>query len=897
MPPGSTESDRGPAGRGERALAWWVRQVGRRARAVAFTAFAATILLFAYAVPRLDVDTDTSSMFSEHLSWRRDMEAYRRAFPRQDEVFIVVVEASDAIRAEDARARLAERLSAEPELFHDVYLPGGGEFFERHGLLYLDLAILQDFESRLTEVAPFVRPVLRDPSLHGVVTAVDAAAEASGRSPALTRLVEAAGRALTTRGGPDRLNPANWFDISPVPAQRWAPTRRVILAQPRRDPGEVFPADRAMTRIRELRRELGLEPAAGYRARVTGKPAIANEELRSVGRAVAIAMASSLAMVLGILLLALRSARLVAASLATLVVGLAGTAGFAAWAVGQLNLISIAFAILYIGLGIDYAIHLCLRWRELRSEGRPDGEALELAAADVGGALLLCALTTAAGFYAFLASDLTAAAELGIIAGTGMFVGLFATLTVLPALIILFPPAPERVRKRDRTAGALRALGAALPRYRTRVTIGALLLAIAALWLLPRARFDAAPLHLLNPEAESVAIYRELLKTRDPPPLTISVLEHDSAAAAALAARLASLDVVAEARTLESFVPRDQEAKLAAIARLRAVLGLPADRSPAGGAPADPVSAAGDRAPAQMAAFDTLRAHLELAAIGEGANAGVARSFLRRFGRFHDWLGQQTPEERAAFLAGVDGIVAAGLVPLLARLEKALDVEPIAIEDLPQPLRERWVAVDGRHRIEAVPRENLDDSHARRRFVEGVRAVAPHATGLPVVSITAGDAVVDTFQRAFLIALAATAAFLVVLLRGVRNGALVLAPLLLAGLLTVASAAALDVPFDYANVIALPLLLGIGVDNGIHMVRRARTAPPADGNLLATSTSRAVVFSGMTTIASFGNLMISSHAGMASMGFMLTAGMAWSVLATIVLLPALLAPSRTRSAG
>jgi len=857
-----------------------------------------TILLLVYAVPRLDVDTDTSSMFSERLAWRRDMEAYRRAFPRQDEVFILVVEASDAIRAEDARARLAERLSAEPGLFHDVYLPGGGEFFERHGLLYLDLATLEDFESRLTEVAPFVRAVLRDPDLRGVVTALDAAAEASGRSPALARLVEAAGRALTTRGGPDRLDPASWFDIAPVPAQRWAPTRRVILAQPRLDPGEVFPADRAMTRIRELRRELGLEPAAGYRVRVTGKPAMANEELRAVGRAVAIAMASSLLMVLGLLLLALRSARLVVASLATLVVGLAGTAGFAAWAVGQLNLISIAFAILYIGMGIDYSIHLCLRWRELRSEGRPDGEALEVAAADVGGALFLCAVTTAGGFYAFLASDLTAAAELGIIAGTGMFVGLFATLTVLPALITLLPPAPERVRRRDRTGSAIRALGAALPRHRTRVLMGALLLAIAALLLLPRARFDAAPLHLLNPEAESVAIYRELLKTRDPPPLTISVLERDSAAAAALAGRLARLDVVAEARTLESYVPRDQEAKLAAIARLRAVLGLRDDRSQASGGRADlDPPAAADPAPAQMAAFDTLRAHLELAAIGEGASASVARSFLRRFGRFHDWLGQQAPEERAVFLAGVDGLVAAGLGPPLARLEKALDPEPVAIEDLPRPLRERWVAVDGRHRIEAVPRENLDDTHARRRFVEGVRAVAPHATGLPVVSITAGDAVVDTFRRSFLIALAAITAVLVVLLRGVRNAALVLVPLLLAGLLTVASAAALDVPFDYANVIALPLLLGIGVDNGIHVVRRARMAPPADGNLLATSTSRAVVYSGLTTIASFGNLMISRHAGMASMGFMLTVGMTWSVLATIVVLPALLARSRANEAA
>ncbi len=871
-------------------IARWVSLVRRRAGTVALASLASSALLVAYAVPRLRIDTDTTAMFSEKLGWRRDLETYRDAFPDLRDPFIIVVEAADGFTAEAARAQLAERLAAEPELFVSVHQPGGGAFFERNALLYLDREQLEELEERVAEASPFLRVLAREPDLHGLLDGLAVATKASGHSPSLARLVDGAGRALTTGGATD-VDPSTWIDLSPTPASRWAPARRVILATPRVDPEQAFPAGRALARIEELERELGLEPAAGVRVRVTGRLAIQNDELRSVGRAALIATCTSLLTVLVFLWIALRSVRLVAASLATIIAGLAGTAGFAAWSVGRLNLISIAFAILYIGLGIDYTIHFCLRWRELRADGASDGDALDATAGDIGAGLFLCAATTATGFFSFLASDLTATSELGLIAGTGMFVSLFATLTVLPSLITLLPPRPEAASARRRRPGLLALTGTALPRHRATVLLGAAALALGAAMLLPRVRFDASPLHLLDPDAESVAIYRDLLRTREPPPLTIAVLEDDSAAAQAAAARLERLDVVSQARTLNDYVPTDQAAKMDLIGRIARDLN-PGNESGGSGR----ASVAEGSGPVSLEDIDTLAARVAAVAERPGSSAPTARAFAKRLKRFRGWLGRRTPEERANLFGRMERLVTSRLAPPLDRLESALAAAPFTITDLPSDVRSRWVARDGRHRVEVIPSQDLDDTDARRQFVRSVLAAEPHATGLPVFSIASGDVVVATFRRAFLISLAVIALILVLLLRDVRGAILVIVPLLFAGLLTGATAALFDMPFDYANVIALPLLLGVGVDNGILLVRRARVSPPADGNLLGTSTSRAAVFSGVTTMASFANLMLARHAGMASMGFVLTVGMGWTVLATIVLLPALLArrPARSR---
>lgn len=290
-----------------------------------------------------------------------------------------------------------------------------------------------------------------------------------------------------------------------------APRRRVIQVTPRVDFGAFGPAREAVARVAELVREAGLEKVAGVRVRVTGDLALSTEALAGA-RAGGGTGAGSLVAVTILLLIGLRSGRLVLHAVVTLIVGLAWTTGFAALAIGHLNLLSVAFAVLFIGLGIDYGIHFLMRWLELRDAGADVSQALREAGRSVGTSLFLCAVTTSIGFYAFVPTGFVGIAELGVIAGTGMFLSLLATLTLLPALVRLLPPTRGR-----RGLGAVEIRLPEFPlRHPRAVCAAALLLAIGALFVVPQLRFDSDPLNVRDPGTESVQTMRDLVSGRRP---------------------------------------------------------------------------------------------------------------------------------------------------------------------------------------------------------------------------------------------------------------------------------------------------------------------------------------------------------------------------------------------
>jgi hypothetical protein len=233
------------------------------------------------------------------------------------------------------------------------------------------------------------------------------------------------------------------------------------------------------------------------------------------------------------------------------------------------------------------------------------------------------------------------------------------------------------------------------------------------------------------------------------------------------------------------------------------------------------------------------------------------------------------------------------LVAEIARLNQSLDAESFTVDDLPPEIMERWVAKDGQHRVDIFPKENIRDAQALREFVDTVLPIVPGGTDSPVVMVRSGDVVVTSFQQAVGSAVAFIAFVLMVVLRRVKDVVLVLAPLILASGFTVAAMVLLDISFNFANVITLPLLLGIGVDNGIHMVRRARDT--LDVDILRTSTARAVIVSALTTILSFGNLAFSAHPGTASMGQVLALGLTFNLICTLIVLPALLSQTPSSS--
>jgi hopanoid biosynthesis associated RND transporter like protein HpnN len=855
-------------------LAWWVSLAGRCAWRVIALAFLLTMASAWLISTKLTIDTDTNDMLSAKLPFRQDSNRIDAAFPQLKDNIVIVIDAGGADAADDAADALVAKLRAADGRFRSVFYPEGDAFFRRNGLLYLEEEELAALADRLAGAQAFIGRLWADTSLRGLASVLTLALDnAAGSAPpaALSAVIEAvaATAEAQNRGKPGNLS---WRSILDGKAggENGARTtaRRIVIAQPALNRASLAPAADAIDFIRETAAALKLTPANGVTVRLTGSAPLSEEELESVASGMGLASGMSMALVVLLLIWGLRSFRLMLVTIFTLVMGLVWTAAFATLAVGKLNLISVAFAVLFIGLSVDFGIHLVLRFQEAMDTGTGVHNALRRAAQSVGGSLTLCAAAAAIGFLSFLPTDYVGLAELGLIAGGGMGIALAANMTLLPALLAILPPTAnpwvdDAAEERSATAADR------IVRHRTAVLAAAALLAAGAAALLPQARFDFDPLNLKDPKTESVRTLFDIMESDRQGPYSIEVLTPSLDEARALAARLKRLPSVASARSLADYVPARQDEKLAAIQDAALFL-LPALSAPPTPAP---------DAAARANAVAGLRAALARAEQGSGRLASAAT----RLDDALEELGGGT-----AALGELETRLLGGLPKRLTALQTSLEAGPVTIEDLPGALVRRSVAEDGQALVEVFPVEDIRNRAALRRFVAEVRTVAPRASGSPVIILEAGRTVTRAFIEAASISVALIGLLIVALLRRVREVFLVFAPLALAALLTVAASVLLRLPFNFANVIVLPLLFGLGVASAVHLVMRARRQN-THRQLFRTSTPRAVVFSALTTIGSFASLALSGHPGTASMGVLLTVAISLTLACTLVVLPALMA--------
>jgi hopanoid biosynthesis associated RND transporter like protein HpnN len=842
-------------------LAAWVSFVLRFRKAAIIVVLAAASGAVWYAAENLGVNTDTTNMISAELPWRRDFIEFREAFPVRDRNLLVVIDAPTPERAHAFAVALLAELRRSPELYRAVFMAGEGEFFEQEGLLFLPLASLAELTDRLAAAQPLLGLLKRDFNGARIIDVATRAAAAESSGAALAPFyTELAATLDAARAG--RSEPLAWNQLL---GQAQPTTRRIVVLQPALDFASLQPARAAMVGIRAIAERLNALEPSPVRVRLTGAVAMEQEELATVSRGAGIAGVATLAMVALVLYAALRSWRMLSISLVTLIAGLALTAAFAAAAVGHLNLISIAFVVLNVGLGSDYVIHVCLRQKELQAEGLPVDAALVTTMRGVGASLVLCAVTTAAGFYSFIPTQFEGVSELGLIAGTGVFVGLLVSVTLLPALVGQFVKAAPG---RDGRTWINPRIFAPLTR-RSRTVLGATLaIVLVTFAALPWVTFDSNPIHLRDPESESVATLLELAAAGDAPLLNLVAVAPDAATARDWSAKLAQLPTVSSVITIDSLVPGNQEDKLTLLEDAALLLGP--DFAQLARSPADPEALA--VALAQLAAGATERAD------------DAQRELQRAAAAFLDHVAELPRAARRSALLNLDASLTGALPEQLARLSAALNARPFGRDALPAGLTERWLSA-GRELVEIVPAEDVSDNAAAARFVDSVHSVVEKATGLPVVYQEASNTVVRAFAQALAYALVMVTAIIWLVLRDPRDVALVIVPIILSAGVTAGITALVGMPLNYANIIALPLLVGIGVDNGIHVVHRMR-AELADTELFNTSTLRAVLASGFTTVASFGNLAFSSHVGTASMGKLLALGLAVSMAATLISLPA-----------
>ena len=541
---------------------------------------------------------------------------------------------------------------------------------------------------------------------------------------------------------------------------------------------------------------------------------------------------------------------------------------------GPFNLISVAFIPLFVGLGVDFGIQLCVRFRAERLEHPAIPAALVRAGRSLGGSLALAAAAVTLGFLAFLPTNYVGVSELGIIAGVGMVFALLLALTLLPALLTLLRPRDQGLEVGWR---ALKPVDDYLVGHRRTVLwafVGAMAVSIA---LLPFVRFDFNPFHLRDPRGEAMSTLNDLFRDPQENPNTIDVLAPSAPAADALARRIDALPQVAQTVTLDNFVPDDQPAKLAAIQDADSLLDTTLNPFVTTPPPGDAETAQALRAAA--AALSTAAAH------AAGAPADHARRLSADLAR----LAAGPPELRAR--AGET--VTAPLDVLLGQVRALLTAEPVTAASLPAGIRADWLSpVTGQARIQVSPRGDANDNATLVRFSRAVQAVAPDASGAPISIQGAGDTIAGAFLRAGALSLVAITLLLFAALRDAKEVAFTLAPIVLSVFLTLGTCVVIGQPINFANIIAFPLLVGVGVAFHIYFVMAWRAG---QGELLQSSLARGVLFSALTTGAAFGSLMLSSHPGTASMGKLLLISLFWTLVCALIFEPALLGPPGRRA--
>ncbi|MDN5751951.1 MAG: MMPL family transporter [Nitrosospira sp.] len=864
-------------------FARWSTISYRYAAWVLLTGFLIAVASGIYVSRNLEVNTDTKDMLSEHLPFRVNLKHYEETFPQDIETLLVVLEASTPEQARVAATRLATRLKQDATNFHDVYTPNADDFFARNGLLYASVPELERITDRLAAAQPLIAHIADAPTLPTFASVLTGAVDElrKGRSLELRPVLSGVGATLDARlaGSPRALSWQSLFHGEPQKNTY----QEVIVVKPRLDYTELSPAEQSMTALHAAAKDIGITEDGPVRLRITGEVALAEEELNSSLRGMEYAFIITFVMVAVVLYFAMRTPGLIFNVLICLTMGLILTAAFATVAVGHLNLISIAFAVLYIGLGADFAIHFLLRHREVRADGLPATEAIHVSGGEAGAALTACTITNAIGFYAFIPTDYSGVAELGIISGTGMVISLLVTLTIGPALLRYFPKRPPAKSSMKSSVGKVLELSLRWHKLTYAATLAALIVAIA---VLPQVRFDYNLLNMKDQQGQAVQAFRKLLGDPDQSPWHGVVLADDRKETERLAQRLAELPEVSKVVTISDFVPTEQEQKFALIEEMALTTGPIM--------PSAPAPAADEQGSTQQRkALDALRALGEaldrfVAERPDHPDSVTARALRSSLTDLLARLESAGTDDRRRLLNSVEEDLLATLPDALQGLRTVTEATPFGEQDLPASLVDRWRSRTGEYRLAVYPAEDLNDNDALRRFVQAVQQVAPQATGAPFVSLEAGDAVVRAFAHAFLLALVGITAALLILLRSVKYTLLVLIPLLLSSLFTAAFTVLFNVPFNFANIIALPLLLGIGIDSSLHMVHRSLNNEMVSEILIHTSTARAIFYSALTALVDFASLMISSHQGTASIGIMLTVGLTFTLICTLVILPVLL---------
>ncbi len=868
-----------------------------------------------YTRNNLEMLTGRDDLMPKNSKFHRDYTEYRQEFGDQEEI-VIVVESADPEAAGRFGRELHGRLSKRTDLFREVFYPYALPYFQKNGLMFMSYEELRSLRDKLAKAKPVLKDLAASPSVQTLFTSLtrqmeDYLKEPPGKPGADERI---AGLAFMLgklgngfeRFGKDGIEPASLdsFFLGNGPggeesALAKAAKQQIITVLPVKDAGSFMPAERAIRAVRSELRSLSAAPGfKGVKAGLTGVPVLEYEEIATSQRDIALATVISIILTVILLLFAFRGVANAVAATAALLVAIALSFGMATLVVGHLNILSMVFAVMLIGIGIEYGIQIVLRYQEELCNGRQRFESLRTAVNRNLWAITMAAATVAAAFLTFVLTDFKGIAELGIIAAIGICICVLVTFTVLPAMLAL----PIRYGKRNRKIAVqptsvqggipasavhvspirktIRTVLFGYPRVVLTVTA---ILCIASLYPLSRMEFDYNLLNLQAKGLESVAYARKLMISSENSGYFAVAMAPSLQEAARRAKALSALPTVDHVVSLESFIPDDQDRKLAEIAAIRA-----------------------DLADVRSAAYEEDLRVMELPAVFENFRAVTERfvqrlereqkpeakemaGFLRILDRFFAGLEKEKDRNALGMLRNFQGDMMAGLPAKIETLRNSLSASRVSLADVPEELRKRFVGKTGKYLLQIAPKHEIFDREPLQAFLNDVRKVAPGATGEPVMVYESMTIMRDSYRGAFVYAFLAIIVILLVTFRSVRYAMIGLVPLVVGVVFMVSGMWLFGISFNSANIIVMPLVLGIAVDSGIYIINRFRREGESGYEVVVSSTGRGVFYNTLTIMISFGALMVAHHQGVFSIGAAMSLGMLSCQVAFIVTLPAALA--------
>ncbi len=837
---------------------------------------------------RLELRTELTDLVGEDLAYYHHYVAFLREFPGQDEL-LAVVESSDPQRNRQFIERLAAKLRTETDLFTNTYYKADLDTLGPKGLLFLPETNLVSIRDQLRSYFPLIQSATAATNLESLVGLVNArfraaitnragdAEELARVAPALGRIIDQALHSVTHVGVPPSPGVTTLFQDNLALAGRYlsfAGGRYFALTTQPRDRSRLA---ETVQRLRALVDQTQTE-VPGNNAGVTGPPVLRVDEREQVGRDIFKASLLAFVLCLMIFIFCYQGTGRPLKAMAALVLGTIYAFGIAAVLVGHLNILSITFAPILIGLAIDFGVHLITRYEEDLRAGRPAVVAMRRAFVFTGAGVLTGAVATAASFFAMVFTDFKGIREMGLISGAGLMICLSPMMLLLPLWLLRGRQNALDQEPAQRASHRQRFEQNWLARPGTTV-LACLVLTAVALTQVHRLRFEYNPLELQSRGLASVELARKLISTGDRSVLYAAVSAGSQDEATALEHRLRQLPSVAGVESIGRYLTGDQQAKLEIVRDIKHLI-----------------------AEIQLPAWDP--APVNLPNLGEGLFSlqgylGLISGHLTRNGQpamaaeleharqLANDLYQRTrygeTKTAAARLEHYQQALLDDLRKTFAALRDQDDRSPLQVADLPLNLRNRFVGQTGRQLLRVYPRADVWQRGPQEVFVNELRTVAPDVIGSPVLLYEYLGLLSRSYRQAVVYAVLIMALLIWLQFRSLVSVVLALLPVVLGTAWLLGIMGLLGISFNPVNVMSLPLLVGIGVTNGIHILNRY--AEERCPSMLARSTGKAVIVSALNTMAGFGSLMLAQHQGIASLGYVMVIGVFTCLVAALAFLP------------